>query len=573
MEKYDNIVKSSEIRKLVDNKMYQKALMILNTIDVGRVKILTDLSVYAEVYMQTGHYSEAKKLLLRIRSKSNSRRVVGQLIKLAIKEQNVGEAEAYYKEYVEIAPRDTEKFILRYRIDRMKGQGFEVLIQSLEKLKEHDYIEKWSYELAKLYHKAGMKEKCIRECSDIILWFGEGVIVEKAKMLKAMYVEEPVHAESVSPEKKQEMLRMQEIAKTKDLSDVTLKVNEILNQEETKEVKEEAKEEAEQNVSVGVQAEVNEEVPIEVPIEPLEEIQEEVSERPVQEEEKSMDSSANIQKILENQANIQYNHKSIQEIPKDGESTVDYEYIYKNEALQAIFKQRFEFAGIRQQIAAYLDQALKAGQATSFAIAGKEVTHCISLAKEMAKAIQELHIFETCRLAKITAVKLNKIKLADNYNRLKDSFVVIEQASLLTEECQSDIIKMLADMEGHIIVILVDSKEDLTSCFGQSKGFNSCFPTILEMEYKTREELMDLAYHLFETSEFELEDEAKVCLETACNQIAVNVIDIERLSSLRKLIEGVIEKAEIRNLTEVTLSEGVINYKDSQINKIIAQDF
>ncbi|MDO5292591.1 MAG: hypothetical protein Q4F05_07565 [bacterium] len=529
MEKYDNIVKSSEIRKLVDNKMYQKAFMILETIDVNRVRILTDLSVYAEVYIQTGHYDKAKKLLLRIRSKSNSRRVVGQLIKLAIKEQNVQDAEAYYKEYEEIAPRDTEKFILRYRIDRMKGEGIDVLISSLEKLKEYDYIERWSYELAKLYQKAGMKEKCIRECSDIILWFGDGVIVEKAKMLKAMYTED------------------KELAKTKDLSDVTLQVKSILHQEKVEE-KEETKEEKQEQIVLK-------------------------TEEQVQEETKSMDSSANIKKILENQDDIQYNHKSIQEIPKDGDSSVDYKYIYENETLQAIFKEHLELEGMRRQIASYLNQALKANQATPFAITGEESSHCMTLAKEMAKAIHELNIFETCRLAKITAAKLNKIKLADNYERLKDSFVVIEEASLLTEECQSDIINMLTDMKGHIIVILVDKKENLAAFLNQSKEFGSCFSHTLQIEYRSKEELMDLASHLFETSEFELEDGAKVCLETACNQIAVNVIDGERLSSLKKLIEGVIEKAEMRNLTEVTLSEGIINYKDSQINKIIAQDF
>lgn len=187
MERYDNIVKSAEIRKLVEKKMYQKALQILNTMEVEKIKMLSDLSIFAEVYMKTGQYDQAKEVLLRIRKKSNRRKVLYQLIKLSIKTNNVVEAETYYEEYIQMAPKDAERYILRYRIDKKKGESNEKLIETLETLKNYDYSERWAYELAKRYHKAGRKEECIRECKDILLWFGEGVLVEKARMLKEYY--------------------------------------------------------------------------------------------------------------------------------------------------------------------------------------------------------------------------------------------------------------------------------------------------------------------------------------------------------------------------------------------------
>ena len=131
MERYDNIVKSSEVRKLVEKRMYQQALEIMDTMDIDRIKVLTDLSVFAEVYIQTERYVDAKDILLRIKEKSNSRRVIYQLIRLAVKMKDVEDAEDYYDEYVEVAPKDSDKYILRYRIDKMKGEDIQVLIKSL----------------------------------------------------------------------------------------------------------------------------------------------------------------------------------------------------------------------------------------------------------------------------------------------------------------------------------------------------------------------------------------------------------------------------------------------------------
>ncbi|BCK01832.1 tetratricopeptide repeat protein [Anaerocolumna chitinilytica] len=229
MERYDNIVKIEEIRKLTDEGQYQRAVRILDTMDLHRIKSLTDLSILADVLTENERFDEAMELLNRIYDKSKTRRVIYQMVELAIKQKDVEQAEEYLLRYQKAAPHDSYRFIFRYYIDKLKGEPADTLIDSLEQLKEFEYIEVWAYELAKLYHKAGMKDKCIRECSDIILWFGEGIYVDKAKLLKAYYVGEidPVHI--LKAKDRNETIQRLGLDKTKDYRNIREQINEYLS--------------------------------------------------------------------------------------------------------------------------------------------------------------------------------------------------------------------------------------------------------------------------------------------------------------------------------------------------------
>lgn len=233
MERYENIVKIEEMRRLADNNQYEKAIKILDTMDTGKIKALTDLSIIADVYMQNGRYEEAMAFLTKIYNKTKTRRVLYQLVDLAIKRGNVPEAEDYLERYVKAAPQDSSRFIFRYCIDKLNGEPYEILIASLEQLKEYEYYEMWAYELAKLYHKAGMKDKCVRECGDIILWFGEGIYVEKAKLLKGYYVGDinPIHM--LKAKEKREAEKKLGLDKTKDYSDMKSRIDQYLEEEES----------------------------------------------------------------------------------------------------------------------------------------------------------------------------------------------------------------------------------------------------------------------------------------------------------------------------------------------------
>jgi hypothetical protein len=233
MERYENIVKIEEMRKLTDNNQYLKAIKILDTMDINKIKALTDLSIIAEIYMRNERYDEAMAVLTKIYNKTKTRRILYQLVDLSIKRGSIQEAEDYLDRYIKIAPQDSSRFIFRYSIDKLQGESYEILIASLEQLKEHEYYEKWAYELAKVYHKAGMKDKCVRECSDIILWFGEGIYVEKAKLLKGYYVGDinPIHMLKAKEKKEAEMKLG--LDKTKDYSAMRSQIDQFLAEGDT----------------------------------------------------------------------------------------------------------------------------------------------------------------------------------------------------------------------------------------------------------------------------------------------------------------------------------------------------
>lgn len=183
MRQYELAIRIAQIHHLIDERKYKKALTVVRALDMRQIKSLSDLSAIADVYAKTEQYDAAKATYLRIYRKSRTRRILYKLIYLAIRTNEIDEAEKYYQEFVNMNSNARDAIILRYRIDKAAGVPIGRLIETLEELKEEEYIEEWAYELAKMYHKAGRREECRRECEDILLWFGHGEIVERAKKL------------------------------------------------------------------------------------------------------------------------------------------------------------------------------------------------------------------------------------------------------------------------------------------------------------------------------------------------------------------------------------------------------
>lgn len=184
MEKLNSIEKIEKARKLADRGRYEEAMELIRDVDVSKVKTLPDLSALADIYAANGYSEESYQTLKRVYEKTRTRRVIYQLAVMSVKMQATAEAELYYREFLIVAPEDPDQYVLRFLIDRLEKKELTEQIASLVKLKEHEYVEEWAYELAKLYQKAGMEEKCIRECQDIELWFGSGPVVEKAIRLR-----------------------------------------------------------------------------------------------------------------------------------------------------------------------------------------------------------------------------------------------------------------------------------------------------------------------------------------------------------------------------------------------------
>lgn len=188
MDKNEYRAKLEEISDLVDRQDYKGALKIADTVDWRRVRSARTLCMIGEIYEANKKYDESRKLLLLARQRAPiGKTVVYRLVELSIKMGNYSEASDYYKQFVEIAPNDNSRYILKYKICKAKRSPIEEQIAILQEYKSREYTERWAFELARLYAKAGMKEACIEECDDLILWFSEGKYVVKAMELKMKY--------------------------------------------------------------------------------------------------------------------------------------------------------------------------------------------------------------------------------------------------------------------------------------------------------------------------------------------------------------------------------------------------
>jgi len=188
LDKYEYNLKFDQIKSLCSEENYEAAAEIADTINWTKIRNVNALVKAGEVYENVQRYDEAHSILLMAYDRSPiGRMIIYRLAELAIKMNNYEEAEDYYHEFVEIAPRDNLKYVLQYEILKAKGAGYPELISVLEKLKEQEYTEEWSYELAYLYHKANMISQCVEACDELILWFGDGPYVERALELKMLY--------------------------------------------------------------------------------------------------------------------------------------------------------------------------------------------------------------------------------------------------------------------------------------------------------------------------------------------------------------------------------------------------
>lgn len=199
MDKAEYKIKLEEINHLVEQQDYESALEIVDTIDWRRVKSVKTLVTVADIYEANGQYANAKTVLkLALDKATIGKSILYRLSEISIKTRDFDDAVGYYTEFMSVAPKDNSKYILKYKIYRGRKSSIEEQIAILEEYKEHEYTERWSYELARLYQRAGMIDKCVEECDDLILWFSDGSYVLKAMEMKQKYAPlTPAQAETL----------------------------------------------------------------------------------------------------------------------------------------------------------------------------------------------------------------------------------------------------------------------------------------------------------------------------------------------------------------------------------------
>ena len=185
MDRNEQIQKMDELRDAMKRRDFDRAVDIADSLDLKRIKDNNILSLVADAYEVTHNFEEAKEALTIAYENTNAGRLIAyKLCLISVKTKDFAAARSYYEDFIEMAPRDTARYILRYRMAKAQGKPIEELINILEEYVNLDMEEKWAYELAKLYYKAGKKDKCLDICDEINLWFSEGKYVKKASDLK-----------------------------------------------------------------------------------------------------------------------------------------------------------------------------------------------------------------------------------------------------------------------------------------------------------------------------------------------------------------------------------------------------
>lgn len=473
MGKYNNMMKCAQVRSLVSEKQYQKALDIIEELNIEQINTITDLNIIAEVFKKFERYEDAREIYLRLYDRLQTRRVIYQLIYLSVKCNNIDDAEEFYKEYLELNDKSSDRLILRYYIDKAKGVDRKTLIRYLEELKQEDYMEEWAYELAKLYHKEGMEEECVRECSDIILWFGEGMIVEKAMLLKLHYVDGADISNAKAIEKTRNMAAELKMAAEIAEQNERRKIEEELRRkelyEEIRSKREEEKRKAanenkktdealDETKKIGNLSDyIKERQAVVKNCEDSEDSYEEENTDQVFAEEdnykgKLLEVQKMLDKIREEQDSEDYNPEDHLEDPPEPDD--EYE-----EEIQPIIENALSEE--EQALAGMVEEAKKKGKIPHFVLIGDDKTKITELSKELAKELCRQGILPTSQIARITAERLNSIKLQDNQEKLSGGCLLIEEAYKLSLESVRSLYQFLNHNKNMITIILTDTEENI----------------------------------------------------------------------------------------------------------------
>ena len=226
MDKYEFKLKIDEMKALVSANNYKAAAEIAETINWRKIRNINAMVLAGEVFEQAERYEESKEILLMAYDRSPiGRNIIYRLAEIAIKTKNFDEAQEYYDEFVDIAPHDNLKYVLKYKMTAAQGLPYKDQIQILEELKVQEYSEEWAYELAYLYHMDGKPDKCVEACDELIIWFGDGIYVEKALELKMHY--QPLTKQQ---ESKYRMFRQKRTGVIEVKPDDFLESGEIINE-------------------------------------------------------------------------------------------------------------------------------------------------------------------------------------------------------------------------------------------------------------------------------------------------------------------------------------------------------
>lgn len=595
MGSYENIVKIEEMRKRMEEGNIQAALVILDTMEIRKIKNMSDLSLIAEVYAVNERYEEAAKLYLKIYEKTKARKSLYQIIDLSIKNNNVEEAQHYLNEYRKLAPKDFYKYIFQYKIDKLKSEPYEVLIGTLQTLKQTEYMEKWAYELAKTYYKAGMEKECIRECSDIILWFGEGVYVEKAKILRSYFSGETdkekimedlkrramedttrttVISESVLEQAENEAVQVEEENTIEYEEDVCQQADFTLT-EEAVDFEDDLKKDIQNIMTEGWKEDESEEDPaaqvIEVPA--IEAWSEEPS------AETGVNGSLPVQTNSDREIAEQEVERALYDLLEEEEMDEDDKKLSmiadKYDFLpEELFGNFLHVKGVKKQLVKSLESILDEHTKTvQIIITGTTGSGKTTLAKDITMFLNKAGKLKSSKIAKIRAEKLNGLDLISKKEALKDCCLIVEDASELKRQTIDNILELCNGLKGNIAVIFEENKKNMNKLFRECPKLMDLFKNRIHLPQYTQEDLVGFAYACLRQQDYRLNSNAESILQDKITRMMKQTEPQMYLEQIYHLMLGAMNAADLRmgkHLSELA-SQGKL--RDVDVLTVLQEDF
>ncbi len=425
--RYDTLVKSTQIRKLIDENKYVKALEVIESLDFGRGYAISDLYVFAKVYLKADRFHEANVIYHQIYEKTHTKRALKECILMALRMDEIKEAKEYFLEYELSGEATLDLYELRYRLAKAEGVSRDELIQILESLRKEEFTEEWGFQLAKLYEMQGNREKCIEVCSDIILWFGTGTIVEKSRELKKLCEETkslPVTDEEI-PEPMEP-----------DLNEAVPDSEESDKEEPGKAAPDSEKPDKEEP---GKAVPDSEEPDKEEPDKAVPENK--ISDKAVQEE---------IRKPL--------NAKPV------GAYIVDEENIYLSD-------NGFSYFTLKDTIL----QLNSGWDRKNFVITGGEDRIIVAVAKKVLKQLASAGHYKAGNFAEIDAEKLNRINLNEWMNKLTGGGLLILNAQNISPEAKTRLSDVMEKHKDDLVVLLSGEFDELDSWLNYHRDIENKF--------------------------------------------------------------------------------------------------
>lgn len=555
--------KIEELKQKLEAQNYEEAALTADDIPVQKLKTAYELNLVGRAYKCNGDFLQARVAFERSYEVRCARPVLLDILDCCLEIKDLDSAEKYFDEYQRVAPDDRSTlYKYRYQIEKKKGRERRLLITILEELKALEYIEEYAYELAKQYHKAGMVQECMDECNDIILWFGDGSMVERAKTLLAYYRGE---------------ISLEEIrcAGARYRAELEHRYNES-KQTDDREQKEETEHPGvaeNQKTEELEELEVTEQKPEHAAEETL--LQEAFAEK-IPGEEILLEEAALAEEspAEENSVKETSEEESVEEfvMPEIDLSGIDFDDVREEEKLYVpitdttepangrltellrrkqvdladSFKNFGRVGRIRKQIIKSLELAVSDKEKSYFVITGELQTGKTTLALSFIRVLYKLELIRYDRTATIDAVQLNQVSLEDYGEELQNCNLIIENAGGMTKESVDSLLRFSKGNAGKTCVILEDSIRNLNKFLRVREDLNNLFNNQIHLGKYSAEELMGFAFDAIEKADYGIDTMAAKVLKEKIDEIVKDYGSDQRLMCTLKLVESVIARAEKR---------------------------